>query len=239
MAKFQSLSGFQVRCNSQLRSMAVSRKLSFNPYRVFKFVATPARHACFWPRPPSFNPYRVFKFVATSGDVIDGPASEPVSIPIGFSSSLQPHLHSEGNKGFNVSIPIGFSSSLQQTGSGFIYHAIHQFQSLSGFQVRCNSVEPVSLHEIAMFQSLSGFQVRCNATTGIRTTTQRVSIPIGFSSSLQQNGQLLHLGEIQGFNPYRVFKFVATFSAATFPTVISRFQSLSGFQVRCNGGDDS
>ena len=37
-----------------------------------------------------------------------------------------------------------------------------------------------------------------------------------------------------GFNPYRVFKFVATFRLrCRWPTVI-QFQSLSGFQVRCN-----
>jgi len=36
------------------------------------------------------------------------------------------------------------------------------FQSLSGFQVRCNIVTADELNAMAMFQSLSGFQVRCN-----------------------------------------------------------------------------
>ena len=87
----------------------------FNPYRVFKFVATrfgiditilqylvsiPIGFSsslqplilqrylgnCFG----GFNPYRVFKFVATNNDLFCVPKSPTVSIPIGFSSSLQP-----------------------------------------------------------------------------------------------------------------------------------------------------
>jgi len=113
MVQFQSLSGFQVRCNLKV-VVLVNAKIQ------------------------SFNPYRVFKFVATSGfpDALTG--NLKVSIPIGFSSSLQPRLkelEDELVKGFNpyrvfkfvatiriraaaaflikVSIPIGFSSSLQ------------------------------------------------------------------------------------------------------------------------------
>ncbi len=61
---FQSLSGFQVRCNVFQRWLITSPRRSFNPYRVFKFVATP------WP------------------DGVGG-GRGMVSIPIGFSSSLQ------------------------------------------------------------------------------------------------------------------------------------------------------
>jgi len=62
------------------------------------------------------------------------------------------------------------------------------------------------------FQSLSGFQVRCNpnARWPPRGQIHQVSIPIGFSSSLQP--------EPGNNNPCK----------------IPPFQSLSGFQVRCN-----
>ncbi len=62
---FQSLSGFQVRCNLVVlqKPLVMAR---FNPYRVFKFAATP------WTGVEMvelaftrFNPYRVFKFAAT------------------------------------------------------------------------------------------------------------------------------------------------------------------------------
>ena len=36
------------------------------------------------------------------------------------------------------------------------------------------------------------------------------------------------------FNPYRVFKFVATILLGRNNEPIALFQSLSGFQVRCN-----
>ena len=62
---FQSLSGFQVRCNADLSGYLDVLTQCFNPYRVFKFVATidsaDGNRASGW----GFNPYRVFKFVAT------------------------------------------------------------------------------------------------------------------------------------------------------------------------------
>ena len=86
-----------------------------------------------------------------------------------------------------------------------------------------------------------------------------VSIPIGFSSSLQHYIMPFMTSTFVGFNPYRVFKFVATwniprnevygrivsipigFSSSLQPKklgcdtgFVRRFQSLSGFQVRCN-----
>ncbi len=134
---FQSLSGFQVRCNPTYEIFAYSRTLGFNPYRVFKFVATrhslgydrddqfqslsgfqvrcnaaltrPASsspypfqslsgfqvrcNSCAFSSPAwklaGFNPYRVFKFVATLRFCRRYPSPRVVSIPIGFSSSLQ------------------------------------------------------------------------------------------------------------------------------------------------------
>ena len=111
-----------------------------------------------------FNPYRVFKFVATSVSIEHQALAAPVSIPIGFSSSLQLGLawrRSTPTKG--VSIPIGFSSSLQ------------------------HMEEVADMYVSKQFQSLSGFQVRCNFGSGSRNwPREQVSIPIGFSSSLQR-----------------------------------------------------
>ncbi len=111
-----------------------------------------------------------------------------------------------------VSIPIGFSSSLQpEIPSPSIYGRI-RFQSLSGFQVRCNSSRDESTAQTpSRFQSLSGFQVRCNFASFCKTPE-----------------------EIKSFNPYRVFKFVATFCIKLGLCELDKFQSLSGFQVRCN-----
>ena len=138
-AKFQSLSGFQVRCNVHLIRHNHIQRYSFNPYRVFKFVATQL-----------LNTWLM--------------AYKAVSIPIGFSSSLQRGSRGSGGCNINVSIPIGFSSSLQRNDISIAVSGNKMFQSLSGFQVRCN---------FQNFRTMSGMK--------------KVSIPIGFSSSLQRN----------------------------------------------------
>ncbi len=86
-----------------------------------------------------------------------------------------------------------------------------EFQSLSGFQVRCNCCREDLPETGRWFQSLSGFQVRCNSELLKKMIVDRFC-----------------------FNPYRVFKFVATKSATASILAIAPFQSLSGFQVRCN-----
>ena len=62
-----------------------------------------------------------------------------VSIPNGFSSSLQLKGH-YGKVGVrcSVSIPNGFSSSLQRKMNAKEFRATIEFQSLMGFQARCN-----------------------------------------------------------------------------------------------------
>ena len=136
--KFQSLSGFLVRCNiksavSYGAYIRVSipigfsgslqlhqsqcmmfRKMGFNPYRVFWFAATRSTDTPLDRRSPGFNPYRVFWFAATYDGQMRLMSSTKVSIPIGFSGSLQllglprvRHIYT------GVSIPIGFSGSLQ------------------------------------------------------------------------------------------------------------------------------
>ena len=162
--KFQSLSGFQVRCNLTLCPEFLPCSICFNPYRVFKFVATqgPARglggqrtrfqslsgfqvrcnsqrRAGSRSRPASFNPYRVFKFVATA-----------------VRSRAQ-----DRQKCFNP------------------YRVFKFVATQSGILPR----------DLALW----------------------VSIPIGFSSSLQHRHSAESRLDYQGFNPYRVFKFVATY----------------------------
>ena len=211
----------------------------------------------------SFNPYRVFKFVATSVPTVQGSSGDTVSIPIGFSSSLQPSTR------YTPSFPPKRFQSL----SGFQVRCNFQdrntmldngeFQSLSGFQVRCNVMEserpesrsgfnpyrvfkfvatrlpaPGRLMDTFSFQSLSGFQVRCNAIDrGMRFLAWSVSIPIGFSSSLQPT-LIDRTGAISiGFQSLSGFQVRCNQSGPVeFEKNISQFQSLSGFQVRCNYG---
>ena len=135
-----------------------------------------------------FNPYRVFKFVATAVRPGVLGRGQYVSIPIGFSSSLQPFVStSPASTAASVSIPIGFSSSLQR-----------------------------------------------NSRWRVSKGCKIVSIPIGFSSSLQRHEFEVFLHGEKCFNPYRVFKFVATFNTIRGFPYGRQFQSLSGFQVRCN-----
>ena len=159
-----------------------------------------------------------------------------VSIPIGFSSSLQPNPALKDSIYIEVSIPIGFSSSLQliniKVMDGpeesfnpyrvfkFVATQLHDLghQVLHGFNpyrvfkfVATWSTTGTSVPGRARFQSLSGFQVRCNVGSGPAYGI--------FSPS---------------FNPYRVFKFVATLGKSDSSRPLERFQSLSGFQVRCN-----
>ena len=135
---FQSLSGFRVRCNRVIARIILIRSTSFNPYRVFEYVAT-----------------------------ING----------------------------------------NRWKSG-----IKRFQSLSGFRVRCNNFcAVVSAGVLDKFQSLSGFRVRCNIDDVTwKEELNLVSIPIGFSSTLQQYTIYHYSGNGISFNPYRVFEYVAT-----------------------------
>jgi len=185
-----------------------------------------------------------------------------VSIPIGFSSSLQrciwvawrtPSPSFNPYRVFKFAATIAFKE---------FYYDSTKFQSLSGFQVRCNFGRRWGAGVRAIwFQSLSGFQVRCNLGAAVKEYASRhVSIPIGFSSSLQRSDPQVNVevalkfqslsgfqvrcnpwcwhpcpaADRRSFNPYRVFKFAAT-GLATGDALTNRwFQSLSGFQVRCN-----
>ena len=165
-----------------------------------------------------------------------------VSIPIGFSSSLQRKC-SERSKGhvcsFNPYRVFKFAATAAASGAGRATGMM--FQSLSGFQVRCNSMTITApMNSAEGFQSLSGFQVRCNLGIDDHPPAARlVSIPIGFSSSLQHWGPAVGTSRSSRcFNPYRVFKFAATKGFCLMPGDVVMFQSLSGFQVRCNPTED-
>ena len=135
---------------------------SFNPYRVFKFVATRWNAPNHHQSPFRFNPYRVFKFVATCCIAVS-PSGRPSFNPyrvFKFVATVQ--LPGTETHSWRVSIPIGFSSSLQQKENRYGHLHTDEFQSLSGFQVRCN-VDLLAGHY----------------------ALHKVSIPIGFSSSLQ------------------------------------------------------
>jgi len=87
-----------------------------------------------------------------------------------------------------VSIPNGFSSSLQLMHDGSLRDGMEMFQSLMGFQARCNKNARVIMgHVRQTFQSLMGFQARCNISIyALCYVHLFVSIPNGFSSSLQR-----------------------------------------------------
>ena len=114
--------------------------MSFNPYRVFKFVATIQAIVADAIR-SGFNPYRVFKFVATVA------LKKVLDIAEAFQSlsGFQVRCNSPGlqyqERRESVSIPIGFSSSLQHNPNHPHQQRPGEFQSLSGFQVRCNRYE--------------------------------------------------------------------------------------------------
>ena len=111
-----------------------------------------------------------------------------------------------------VSIPIGFSSSLQLLEFHIQRVEFHGFNPYRVFKFVATSEIPSGSNPDGLFQSLSGFQVRCNyAVSGEVLPACSVSIPIGFSSSLQPPvPPAVASSSITCFNPYRVFKFVAT-----------------------------
>ena len=136
----------------------------FNPYRVFKFVATLIALQSDELSSSGFNPYRVFKFVATTSYFSHWQLQLSVSIPIGFSSSLQHHIRD------------------------LIDLEARLFQSLSGFQVRCNgSAMPIPRYPQWCFNPYRVFK--------FVATSWMTLYPVRWKTC---------------FNPYRVFKFVAT-----------------------------
>ena len=125
---------------------------------------------------------------------------------------------------WGVSIPIGFSSTLQRISDLLRMWSISLFQSLSGFRVRCNHApggQP--RHPSPGFNPYRVFEYV--ATTGEHHRAGlgiSVSIPIGFSSTLQLPPRTDAARASTSFNPYRVFEYVATI-----PHMINRRAHLS------------
>jgi len=86
--------------------------IGFNPYRVFKFVAT-VQLAIELARLAQFQSLSGFQVRCNGMEGEAAKGVQKVSIPIGFSSSLQQCWRQSVGHGRVVSIPIGFSSSLQ------------------------------------------------------------------------------------------------------------------------------
>jgi len=233
--------------------------MGFNPYRVFKFVATPEDYETHFPSVgfQSLSGFQV-RCNATAGEdywvgtwfqslsgfqVRCNSGCEPflgkataVSIPIGFSSSLQQKDRFQIDVENTVSIPIGFSSSLQR--EGWALQGGPWFVSIPiGFSSSLQRLSPgMGGAKNCSFQSLSGFQVRCNSRSRDRSPWRMKSFNpyrvFKFVATLPTGNERNDAG--RGFNPYRVFKFVATEGIRMTPQIHDRFQSLSGFQVRCN-----
>ena len=136
-----------------------------------------------------------------------------------------------------VSIPIGFSSTLQLKEERCGCGPALWFQSLSGFRVRCNRagcplcpaaawcfnpyrvfeyvatlLADIVFNDFGLFQSLSGFRVRCNINLGQR---------------------ILDLTDVfQSLSGFRVRCNVDIVYHVCGSSAM--FQSLSGFRVRCN-----
>ncbi len=86
------------------------------------------------------------------------------------------------------------------------------FQSLSGFQVRCNTKVQVDCVGYSMFQSLSGFQVRCNITVIDAGGADVYTFQSLSGFQVRCNIATGRIGAIDymRFNPCRVFKCAAT-----------------------------
>gem|GEM_PF-1711076 len=214
---FQSLSGFQAACDPRHNGLDRAIPISFNPYRVFKPLATLDLQSDFH-GDQCFNPYRVFKPLATRLPHI------PSAAPLRFQSL----------SGFQAACDVVWGPGLAPI------HA--RFQSLSGFQAACDCLPSYPLHASAFVSIPIGFSSRLRHRKYLNSSLIEfdVSIPIGFSSRLrpteirQSSGGLLSFQSLSGFqaacdrtltltpttipprfNPYRVFKPLATLWKST------------------------
>ena len=198
-------------CNPVTPPASTLRTPSFNPWRVFSWLATlavPQRTyiGC------GFNPWRVFSWLATPCLAPQAEHSTPVSIPGGFFRGLQPTL------------------------AGGADDILEEFQSLAGFFVACNSPRSrlrawlTSFNPWRVFSWLAtGYPLRSGGAS------QTVSIPGGFFRGLQHGltrRNMTWLDRFQSlagffvacnpetetgrgpsrisFNPWRVFSWLAT-----------------------------
>ena len=186
---FQSLSGFQARCNSYL----------------FPWVCTPS---------DTFQSLSGFQARCNPGAGADVQERVlHVSIPVGFSSSLQLDLSQiSGRDYYDVSIPVGFSSSLQHNETAYAIVDGEGFQSLSGFQARCNSCNSrqwalllFSFNPCRVFKLAATLRPRLQKAVRIGFNPCRV-----FKLAATLAARLRQSSRWRRFNPCRVFKLAAT-----------------------------
>ena len=134
-------------CNSSKARSSSGLQRSFNPWRVFSWLATERPEARLLPG-LGFNPWRVFSWLATAyGTVVCLRKGE-------------------------VSIPGGFFRGLQRISGRPCPRGWAKFQSLAGFFVACNRGRVAGAVELTdLFQSLAGFFVACNGSFPFRHTT--------------------------------------------------------------------
>jgi len=136
---FQSLSGFQVRCNAQANLPTARRLHCFNPYRVFKFVATSGHGPIKSKKSLMFQSLSGFQVRCNGSKKATANRQAMFQSLSGFQVRCNSKLLICAAHGGAVSIPIGFSSSLQPLSCTIRNVNAVWFQSLSGFQVRCNA----------------------------------------------------------------------------------------------------
>ena len=193
--------------------MAFGAGCCFNPYRVFEYVATLKYPMQVNYLNKLFQSLSGFRVRCNPIDSSQRSCAIEVSIPIGFSSTLQQGaLRGSQTVEREVSIPIGFSSTLQLSQRLESTVAAYYVSIPIGFSSTLQHRPSRGVLGICnRFQSLSGFRVRCNLLCyHLLESVITVSIPIGFSSTLQLLYTISSIGTFDGFNPYRVFEYVAT-----------------------------
>ncbi len=159
-----------------------------------------------------FNPCRVFKSAATGHMLGKEKIFKKVSIPVGFSSPLQLGAFRQINKLKESFNPCRVFKSAATKYPYLKSLPSMWFQSLSGFQVRCNVQRMTFLSPGSWFQSLSGFQVRCNEIliTVIGNASTKFQSLSGFQVRCNTESESGTGPIYNGFNPCRVFKSAAT-----------------------------
>ena len=207
----------------------------FNPYWVFKLAATGASAHTLLSQTPCFNPYWVFKLAATDLHVCQGLINIKFQSLLGFQARCNSQTAEGGGWCIICFNPYWVFKLAATCVLGAGAKISISFNPYWVFKLAATYVSVTPSEADEEFQSLLGFQARCNVKgREAKERARSVSIPIGFSSSLQPQARQRELAIRLCFNPYWVFKLAAT-SAVNFKRSLPlSFQSLLGFQARCN-----
>ena len=206
-----------------------------------------------------FNPVLGFLSAATSSLLVARPATDAFQSRSGFSLRCDDRalwrfcVHTRVSIPFWVFSPLRLSSSSKRG-------SVNRFQSRSGFSLRCDSwIMTLSLirhhvsipfwvfsplrHEIIEqinvadgFQSRSGFSLRCDTllTMSPDSAENCFNPVLGFLSAATRRGTDSALNQQPCFNPVLGFLSAATQSNPDPRSGSIRFQSRSGFSLRCD-----